>query len=71
MSNLRSAQGARYYDERSSHLQSAEQQAFVANILFGTAGAIALGALTAFLMSGGSESPATPSTASASTGGAP
>lgn len=70
MSNLRSAEVARYYDERSSHLQNAEQQAFVANVLFGAAGAIALGGLTAFIMSGGSESLATPSTAPVSTGGA-
>lgn len=71
MSSVQSATRASYYDERSSHLKSAEEQAFVANILFGTAGAVALGALTAFIMSGGSESPSTPSTASASTGGVP
>lgn len=65
--NVRFAREAVFYDERVSRLKEAEQQAFIANILFGTAGAAALGALATFLIPGGS----TPPPASASTGGTP
>ncbi len=65
--NVRFAREAAFYDERVSRLKEAEQQAFIANILFGTASAAALGALATFLIPGDS----TPPPASASTGGTP
>jgi tetratricopeptide (TPR) repeat protein len=55
--NVRFAREAAYYDERASRLKSAESQAFVANILFSTAGAAALGALATFLIPGSSSAP--------------
>jgi hypothetical protein len=65
--NVQFAREAAFYDERVSRLKEAEQQAFIANILFGTASAAALGALATFLLPGNS----TPPPASASTGGTP
>jgi hypothetical protein len=62
--NIESARSANYYDVRTAHLKSAEDQAFIANILFGTASAAALGALATFLIPGSPSAPA-----SASTGG--
>ncbi|MFL5352552.1 hypothetical protein [Archangium sp.] len=56
------AREAGFYDERVAYLNRAESNALVANILFGTASAAALGALATFLIPGSS-------TASASTGG--
>ncbi len=65
--NVQFAREAAFYDERVMRLKEAEQQAFIANILFGTASAAALGALATFLIPGDS----TPPPASASTGGTP
>jgi hypothetical protein len=65
--NVRFAQEAVFYDKRVSRLKEAEQQAFIANLLFGTASATALGALATFLLPGSSNPPP----ASASTGGTP
>ncbi|WNG61753.1 hypothetical protein F0U59_48850 [Archangium gephyra] len=62
--SVRSALDSTYYDVRTAHLKAAENQAFIANILFGTASAAALGALATFLIPGSSSAPA-----SASTGG--
>ncbi|WP_375765025.1 hypothetical protein NR798_25250 [Archangium gephyra] len=64
-SNIERAQLSTRYGERVEKLHTAEGQALVANILFGTASAAAVGALAAYLFSG---SPAAP--ASTSTGGA-
>jgi tetratricopeptide (TPR) repeat protein len=60
--NVRLAREATFYDERAARLKSAEGQAFVANILFGTAGAAALGALVTFFIPGSSHPPASAST---------
>ncbi|WP_375768605.1 hypothetical protein NR798_44155 [Archangium gephyra] len=62
--NLRSAIDADYYDVRASQLKAAEGNALIANILFGTASAAALGAIATFLIPGSPSAPA-----SASTGG--
>jgi tetratricopeptide (TPR) repeat protein len=51
-SNVRFARDAEFYDQRATKLKDAESQAFVANILFGTASAAALGALAVFLLPG-------------------
>jgi len=63
-SSVRSALNADFYDQRTSRLKEADDQAFIANILFGTASAAALGALATFLIPGSAPAPA-----SASTGG--
>ena len=55
--NVRFAREASYSDERTSRLKSAESQALIANILFSTAGAAALGALATFLIPGRSSAP--------------
>ncbi|MCY1082615.1 hypothetical protein [Archangium lansingense] len=60
--NVRFALEADYYDQRTSRLKSAEDQALIANILFGTASAAALGALATFLIPGSSDAPASTST---------
>jgi tetratricopeptide (TPR) repeat protein len=60
--NLSFARDAAFYDERVTHLRSAKNQAFVANILFGTASAAALGALATFLIPGSPSAPAPAST---------
>jgi len=65
--NIQFAREAAFYDERVSRLREAEQQAFFANLLFGTAGAAAMGALATFLIPGDSNPPP----ASDSTGGTP
>jgi len=65
--NVQFARDAAFYDDRVSRLKEAEKQAFIANILFGTAGAAAMGALATFLIPGDSNPPP----ASASTGGTP
>ncbi|MFE8603178.1 hypothetical protein [Archangium violaceum] len=60
--SVRSALNAEYYDQRVARLKSAEDQAFIANLLFGTASAAALGALATFLIPGSAGAPATVST---------
>jgi len=55
--NVQFAREAAFYDERVSRLKEAEQQAFIANILFGTASAAAMGALATFLIAGGDSNP--------------
>ncbi|WP_309890883.1 hypothetical protein [Archangium sp.] len=65
--NIQFAREAAFHDERVSRLKEAEQQAFIANLLFGTASAAAMGALATFLIAGGSNPPP----ASASAGGTP
>jgi tetratricopeptide (TPR) repeat protein len=63
-SSVQSALRADFYDQRTERLKTAEDQAFIANLLFGTASAAALGALATFLIPGSPSAPA-----SASTGG--
>lgn len=52
------AREADFYNDRASYLKSAENNALIANILFGTASAAALGALATFLIPGSSSAPA-------------
>jgi hypothetical protein len=56
------AREAGFYDDRVTYLKSAESNALVANILFGTASAAALGALATFLLPGSPTAPAPAST---------
>ncbi|OJT19370.1 hypothetical protein BO221_38180 [Archangium sp. Cb G35] len=60
--SVRSALDTTYYDVRTDRLKDAERQALIANILFGTASAAALGALATFLIPGSSSAPASTST---------
>ncbi|REG29903.1 hypothetical protein ATI61_107600 [Archangium gephyra] len=60
--SIQSARDANYHDVRTFHLKSAGDQAFIANLLFGTASAAALGALATFLIPGSPSAPAPAST---------
>lgn len=60
--SLEAARNADFYDRRLERLEQAEQRAFIANILFGTASAAALGALASLLIPGSSSAPASTST---------
>lgn len=66
MSTIESAGRTSLYGERVEKLNTAESQALVANILFGTASAAAVGALAAYLFSGSPSAPASTSTGGAS-----
>lgn len=56
--NLRLARETQYYDTRVSTLRRADNQALVADVLFGVAGAAVLGSLAAFFVSGSPSAPA-------------
>ncbi|AKJ06487.1 hypothetical protein ATI61_105527 [Archangium gephyra] len=64
--HLTSAQNSTIYGERVEKLNTAGSHALVANILFGTASAAAVGALAVYLFSGSPSAPASTSTGGAS-----
>lgn len=65
-STIRSAGNSSVYGERLAKLDRADDQALVANILFGTASAAAVGALAVYFFGGSAPAPAPPSTGGAS-----
>jgi hypothetical protein len=56
--SIESARGADFQTERITYLKNAQGQALAANIMFGAAGAAAVGALFTLLIPGGQSAPA-------------